>query len=157
SIVSPSCPCRAGIYLLDLTRGMNQHEDDLKLVITISDTVHINYDIDSKQLFISRCPQCAGPEEPYQSGPSTLSVQSISGGAEHVIYSNPTLGIRDILAISTSTIFFLNGTSRSDHIDLWQVGLDGSRLKHLFTFDHSDFFDSSHFAISDDGNMYAQV
>jgi hypothetical protein len=163
---APSCPCTQRIYSLDITQGMNQHTSSLKQIIDISDTVHIKYEFDSKQLFINRC--CKDyPEETGPTG-STISVRPATEYIEKNIFSDPKLDIISILAISAGTIFFhVENLHYEASIDywvsdpkysgIWRVGLDGSGLKRLVAFNKPNIRSSLEVVVSDNGKMYIQI
>ncbi len=122
-----------GLYLLDIQRGMNQHDTDLKQVATFSqpcDTFDTSYDL--THLFLSTC---AASQARGFSGPSAITSQPVTGGSSQSLYSNATQAITIVRAVTPTTLLFMIETSKNDisQNGLWEVHTDGTGLTQLST------------------------
>ncbi|MHB8597469.1 MAG: TolB-like translocation protein [Ktedonobacteraceae bacterium] len=93
--------------------------------------------------------------------PTTITLQPITGGAPHLVYSNPTGGTIVARAITNSTILFILNKPNGPPA-LWKINTNGSGLTQLMTAKNSDtgigFAYSSYLPssiISHDGTLYA--
>lgn len=157
------------LYMLDTSKGPNQHTSALRFVTQLA--MPYAWDIDSSpdssKLFISRC-HCSADTQIGKflyEGPSSISVMPTLGGEQHTIYRSSTLAVRNIRAIGNNTLLLLiaNTSGDTSQNGLWIMNADGSGLTRLttegtgetslFTLD----FDSPHrwSNVSRDGGMYA--
>jgi hypothetical protein len=130
--------------------------------------------VDQTQLFFSQCSLNRyfpmANEAIVAQGPSTVSVEPLTGGSSRTIYSNPQLAIVAIQPISQNKLLFYAynySNQQGQNVDtsqngLWTINIDGSGLKHLTTVtveEASYFFFSvprlNWLVISRDGRMYA--
>lgn len=119
------------IYLLDVTKGANQHDDSLKEVYTGALTC-MDFDASYKgdQLIRSAC---NGPIPP--SGPSTISMSvGTTGAGTQTVIKEDTMAIVSVRSVTEKTLLFIVNNTTSGNADdngLWRVDLDGTGLKHL--------------------------
>jgi len=149
-----------GLYLLDMQRGMNQHDTDLKQVATLSqvcDSFDTSYDL--SHLFLS---SCTASQAQGFSGPSAITSQSVTGSSAQTIYSNSAQAITIVRAVTPTTLLFMIETSKNDTSQngLWEIHTDGTGLTRLTTDkDGSQFLcPYSQYAwsnVSRDSTMYA--
>lgn len=154
------------LYLLNTTKGANQHSKDLQQVV---DTSQYCWDfsgsVDGSQLFTSQCsvPHPSDVGTPEQQGPSRISVQSAMGGREQTIYSSATLAITTVRAVTSTTLLLLiQGAGPgvdTGHNGLWKLNTDGSGLTRLTTekLDETSYLGTGvpWSSVSRDGSMYA--
>lgn len=122
-----------GLYLLDIQRGMNQHDSDLKQVVTFPqpcDSFDTSYDL--THLFLSTC---AASQTQGFSGPSAITTQSVTGGSPQTIYSSTAQAVTMVRAVTPTTLLFMIETSKNDTSQngLWEVNTDGTSLTRLST------------------------
>jgi len=156
---SPSCPCRPGLYLLDINKGANQNDSDLKWIKNLDENVSTSHSTDSKFLFSSSC-QC---NESGFSGPSSISMEPAEGGKSSTIYSNTSLAISNIHVISKTTLIFWAGnrsnlTGSSSQNGLWKLNINNASLTPLFEEPNAEGSleakQTPWSYVSHDGNMY---
>lgn len=168
------------LYMLDLSRGLNQHRKDLITLFQQTSWQHVGNvqantfgdpcwdqttSNDSSMLLISQCstlgyfPRSSGDQ--VLQGPSSISVQPAKGGPARTIYSSKTLAVIAIESISSTGVVFLidDGSSVAKNpVDtsqngLWKVNTDGSGLIRLTT--DQDKRPDSFVAFSAGSNFYA--
>lgn len=126
------------------------------------------------QVFVSQCsltryfPMAA--DDVVQQGPSSISVEPVTGGSLQTIYRNPGFAIAAIQMISATRLLFYVGNYSShagQSVDtsqngLWTINSDGTVLKHLTTAAMGEighlYFEvpfPNWSVISLDGSMYA--
>ena len=151
-----------GLYLLDISKGANQPASGLQqIATTISTSPCWNFDtgFDTSTIYTS---QCTGTPT-QQSGPSTVSVQSINGGTANSIYTDPNAAITVIRDITrTKLLLLIENSSSSDtsRNGLWSINTNGTGLTRLTTDSDgsqalcpfSQYYWSN---VSQDGNRYA--
>jgi hypothetical protein len=145
-----------GLFLLDIQRGVSQHETDLKQVAPLDhscDSFDTSFDL--KQLLVDTC---TSP----QTGPSTIMAQSVSNGTIQTLYSSSTLAVTTIRAISTTTFLFLveNLSGDTSQNGLWKMNTGGSGITRLSndTDNAQSLCPYSQYAwsnVSRDGMLYA--
>jgi hypothetical protein len=134
-------------YLLDLGRGLHQSQNDLLTVFQASDTnpcwdAASSYD--RTQVFVSTCTYAntgntPGPGWDTLEGPGSLGVTSATGGSLQSIYTNPTLGLASVRAVTSTTLLVLvnnyaaNGSADTSQNGLWALGTNGSNFTRLVT------------------------
>ncbi|HZO75509.1 MAG TPA: serine/threonine-protein kinase [Ktedonobacteraceae bacterium] len=121
------------IYILNTSRGANQHENDLQTVIhSPLGCADFDSSYDNKQLILSTC---TGVARGTSAGPSSITIQPIAGGPATTIYTSNTLAIIMVRAISPTTLLFLveNGAGDTSKNGLWSIHLDGTGLRRLTT------------------------
>lgn len=138
------------LYLLDTSRGANQNSNNLQKVFdasSVTGTTNFCWNADSNfdgtKLFTSQCSTTAnssGPGIDSQSGPSTINMQSATGGAQQKkIFTSQNMAITAVRSISKSTLLLLiNNNGTGTNVDtsqngLWKVNADGSGLTRLTT------------------------
>lgn len=148
------------IYLLDTGLGPNQHLSDLKMILR-GNCLDFNGSHDSTALYVAQftCGATSSSGSIPQQGPSSISVQPATGGPTRTIFTNPTLAVTRIRAISNMTLLLLianysqNNTIDTSHNGLWKINIDGTGLARL-TSDGSSFSTTDIF-VSRHGSMYA--
>lgn len=165
------------LYLLDTGKGPDQHQHDLQRVIPPTQPAYcwdFDSDYEATRLVTSSCTETspAGPTtQGVQQGPSSISVQSITGGSAHITFTSPTLAITQVrlLGFKSSRLLLILenqnfGTSASvdtSQNGLWQINTDGSGLTRLTTESAGDESSFNRFSqypwsnVSLDGKMYA--
>lgn len=121
------------IYILNTSKGANQHESDLQTVVR-SPLACADFDssYDNKQLILSACTRSL---QGTPVGPSSITIQPIAGGPSTTIYASTTQAITMVRAISPTTLLFLveNGAGDTSKNGLWSIHLDGTGLRQLTT------------------------
>jgi hypothetical protein len=158
------------LYLLDTTRGPNQHKKDLTPVFqqqTNKPCWDADKNVDGSALFISQCTPAALPEPgsgaPYIGGaPASISQQAATGGPLHTILRTKNLAIIGVHAISKSVLLIdvSNPVARrktDSRNGLWKVNTDGSGLLQLM---HEEYWSDGNGQpawtyASRDGTLYA--
>ena len=156
------------IYILDTTKGPNQHSSDLQQLATVgSATPCWNFDssFDGKTVFINQCL----PGQPE--GSSTLEVQQTTGSAPAAsVFSSTTLAINVVRVFDNTNAFLLATASNSglgvngDHSNdgLYKIATNGSNSAIRLVAagnglicalnNYSQYYWSN---VSRDGNLYA--
>ena len=128
------------IYLLDISKGGNQKENDLQQVndgqssVTTTDFVGSS---DGTKLYFSTAVIAFGEGVGIQNGPGSINIQSIPSGSTFPLYRSPTLAIVAIQVIDQSSILMLvqnfdsRGGSNSSNNGIWRINTDGTNLTHL--------------------------
>lgn len=128
------------IYLLDITKGGNQKENDLQQVnngqssATTTDFVGSS---DGTKLFFSTAVIAFGEGVGIQNGPGSINIQSIPLGSTSPLYRSQTLAIVAIQVIDQCSILMLvqnydsRGGSNSNNNGIWRINTDGTNLTHL--------------------------
>lgn len=118
------------IYMLDTTKGANQHDSDLQKAVAVSGSCFdFDTSFDNTKLFLSQC-QAASPGT--FTGPSSITSQPAMGGTQNSVYSNSTLAVTGVRVISTTTLLFtVEVTNGDSHNGLWKVKTDGTGLTRL--------------------------
>lgn len=151
-------------YLLDITKGVNQPLSSLQRIT--AQGIALSYT--SSQFFTSRYMLLENDSCVASTGPSSLSVQLPTGGAQKTIYSNSQLAVIAIQAITKTSLLLAlqNGACNAmASVDfssngLWMINTDGTHLHRLTPPDagnggtlvqlSQDFWSD----ISRDGSMY---
>jgi hypothetical protein len=121
------------IYVLDVTKGANQHDGDLKEIVTGS-LPCTDFDASYKgdTLVMSTCTGSIPP-----SSPSTITTRSGKDGTgTQTIYSSSTMAIVTVRSVTPTTLLMLVENSTNGNTDqngLWAINLDGTGLKQLTT------------------------
>ena len=123
-----------GLYQLDLQKGSNQHDSDLKQIATFShecDSFDTSYDL--TQLLLSTC-SISGTQTSFN-GPSSITAQPIAGGSIKNLYSNPTYAITMIRAVTPTQLLIMveNKAGDTSQNGLWTINTDGSNPTRLST------------------------
>ena len=122
-----------GLYLLDIQRGMNQHDTDLKQIATLSQTCSsFDTSYDLSHLILSTC--TSSQAEGF-SGPASITSHPVTGGSSQTIYSNAAQAITMVRAVTPTTLLFMIETSKNDTSQngLWEIHTDGTGLTRLTT------------------------
>ncbi len=165
-INSPGNGSPDALYLLDISRGANQHFNDLRQAYqlpagsTQGDLALSCWDADpsadASTLFVAQC-------KSYTDFSSQIIRQPAAGGTASVIFSSTTLHVEDIRAVSPTTLLldlFSFGDAGSMN-GLWKINTDGTGLTRLLsaqgqrsaflnTFSHTPWA-----SVSRDGSLYA--
>lgn len=146
------------LFLLDTSRSSVQQFNDMVSIYPSGSDFVSNWDatnsLDGSQLILG--------------SPGSISTQPATGGTQRIIFSDPTLVIAKIRAISRTTFLLLvnngnfNGTPGTDTSKngLWEIGTDGQNLKNVTldnagTVSYLNLFDQSTWSnVSRDGSMY---
>ena len=119
------------LSLLDITTRTVKQILDLSAPDQCIDATH---SIDGTQLFTSITSQCqVEGYTPTSNGPSSIQVQSATGGPAKTIFSMPTDAII-ALRVATSTGLLLimhNASKEASHNGIWKVNTDGTGLTML--------------------------
>lgn len=150
------------IYLLDLTKGANQHSSDLQKVVTMSLACgSFDTDYDSTQLITDTC-SSTGLGPGVATGPSAVAIQLATGGTPHTLLTDSAKAIVTIRAISKTTLLAMveNSDANKTQNGLWKMNIDGSGLTRLSVDTGSTqalcpFTQYAWSNVSRDGNMYA--
>lgn len=135
------------LYLLDLSRGLNQSQNDLLTVFQASVTNpcwDAASSADRTKVFVSQCTytntgNTPGPGWDTQEGPGNLSVVSSTGGALQSLYTNTTLGLVGVRAVTPTILLVLvnnysaNGSADTSQNGLWTLSTTGSSFTRLAT------------------------
>ncbi|HZS76068.1 MAG TPA: hypothetical protein VFA41_05590 [Ktedonobacteraceae bacterium] len=130
-------PYQSDLYLLDITKGANQHSSDLQTVLTwggptTSGIVPCDFDSspDGSQLYIAQCTRQNGAVQ--TSG--IIVAMPATGGQQTTIFSTPSSGIVGLRVVDNQTLLLLtinhpgNGYTGDT---LWKIHTDGSGLTRL--------------------------
>jgi Tol biopolymer transport system component len=152
------------LYILDTAKGANQHSKDLQQVVNTSQYCwDFTSSVDGSKLFTAQC-RVSKPTDvgiPQQQGPSRISVQPATGGKDQTIYSNQTLAVTTVRAVTSTTLLFLihNTGGDTSQNGLWKMNTNGSSLIRLTTekADETSYLGNilPWSSISRDGSMYA--
>lgn len=148
-----------GLYLLNISHGPNQSSADLSQIASSTPCWSFDTGFDGTKFFTAQC----GGSLVQPSGPSSITMQSVTGGSPTTVYSDPNMAITQVRAISATKLLFLveNYTpGPTNQNGLWSVNTDGSRLTRLSTdtdgsqslCPFSQYYWSN---VSRDGSMYA--
>jgi hypothetical protein len=119
------------LSLLDITTGTLKQILDLSASDQCIDASH---SIDGTQLFTSITSQChVVGYTPTSNGPSSIEVQSATGGPTKTIYSTPTYAIKALRVASSTNLLLImhNANTETSHNGLWKVNTDGTGLTML--------------------------
>jgi hypothetical protein len=163
------------LYILDTTKGANQHTNTLQFAAQAQSPYCWDFDssYDTGKLFIDHCLQLvslgAGGVGLRQ-GPSSITAQSATGGQANTVYTNPKqaiVAVRVVGYTSASLLFVIeNQSDGQTSVDtsqngLWKINTDGSGLTRLTTENAGDRTSLNAFTrypwsnFSHDGSMYA--
>jgi eukaryotic-like serine/threonine-protein kinase len=163
------------LYILDTTKGANQHTNTLQFAAQAQSPYCWDFDssYDTGKLFIDHCLQLvslgAGGVGLRQ-GPSSITAQSETGGQANTVYTNPKQAIAAVRVVgytSASLLFVIeNQSDGQTSVDtsqngLWKINTDGSGLTRLTTENPGDRTSLNAFTqypwsnFSHDGSMYA--
>jgi len=126
------------IYILNTSRGANQHENDLQTVVhSPLGCADFDSSYDNRQLILSTCTSSPAGTP---AGPSSITIQPIAGGPATTIYTSNTQAITMVRAISPNTLLFQveNGAGDTAKNGLWSIHLDGTGLQRLTTDTNGD-------------------
>ena len=150
------------IYLLDITKGPNQHLSDLKTVFH-GHFVDFDSSYDAKHLYTAACSCGQGGS----SGPGSIAVQPATGGQTHTLYASATYAVTSVRAVLPTTLLFtienvaVGGGGDQSHNGLWKIHTDGTGLTRLTTNTAGQFSGLTDFSqfpwsnVSRDGSKYA--
>ncbi len=165
--------------LLDTGKGSNQQFSDLTTVFQQQVSSTFNYpcfdadsSYDGSTLFVSQCsgisaPNCSGScALGTREGPSSISTQAPTSTTRHTIFTDATLGIASVRAVTSQTLllavenFSENHTVDTSHNGLWKVSTTGTGLSRLTTVSPgvqltlNTFTQDPWSNVSRDGSMY---
>ncbi len=164
------------LYLLDTSKGPEQHQQDLQQVLQLTQPLYcwdFDSDYETTRLVTSSCTVSFPPgstDRGIQQGPSSITVQSITGGSAHTTFTTPTLAITQVrlLGYKSSKLLLMENQNFGASISvdtsqngLWQVNTDGSGLTRLTTESAGDESNFNRFTqypwsnVSVDGKLYA--
>jgi hypothetical protein len=148
------------LYLLDTSKGPNQHVTDVQKVFSYSGyCLSFDSSVDHTKLFVSTCHAIYVPGTPAtQQGPSTIIAEPALGGSQMTVYTTPTLAITTVRVISRTTLLLLiqNLSGDTSHNGLWKMNLDGTGLTRLTTTGGLNVMSQSPWSnVSRDGSLYA--
>lgn len=165
------------LYILDTKQGAQQQVSNLTLVGQGSQPQScwdFDSDYEATRLVTSSCTVSFPPgstDRGIQQGPSSITIQSITGGSAHTTFTTPTLAITQVrlLGYKSSKLLLLmenQNFGASVSVDtsqngLWKMNTDGSGLTRLTTESAGDESNFNQFTqypwsnISVDGSLYA--
>ncbi len=153
------------IYILDTQKGAQQLGSDLRQVVMAPLTCNsFDSSYDSTELIMSTCNKDVpgGSGLGPRTGPSTVTVQPATGGAQTTIYNNSTLAVTTVRSIARTTLLLLIENSGGDTSQngLWKMNIDGSGLTRLTTDTNNlqslcSFTQYAWSNVSPDGTMFA--
>ncbi len=165
------------LYLLDTGKGPEQHQQDLQQVFQPTQSSYcwdFDSDYETTRLVTSSCTVSFPPgstDRGIQQGPSSITVESITGGSAHTTFTTPTLAITQVrlLGYKSSKLLLLmenQNFGASVSVDtsqngLWKMNTDGSGLTRLTTESAGDESNFNQFTqypwsnVSVDGSLYA--
>ena len=163
------------LYILDTGNGANQHTNNLRFVAQAQSPYCWDFDssYDTGKLFIDHCIQLVALGSAgvgLRQGPSSITVQSATGGPSNTVYINPKQAIIAVRVVGyTSASLLLIIENQSDgHVSvdtsqngLWKINTDGSGLTRLTTENAGDRTSLNRYTqypwsnFSHDGSMYA--
>src|SRR5207237_10246992 len=111
---------------LDTSKGSNQQWNDLQKVTEAGYVFQYRWDfgssVDGTQLFVSQCKGCGTGTE--FNGPSTITVQSATGGPQQTILTSQNMALTAVRSISQTTLLLLvNNYGSGTNVDTSQNGL----------------------------------
>lgn len=129
----------SSLYLLNTSKGPEQHASDLMTVFTpdqASASMTFDSSYDGAQLFVSvsaNTPGTSGTPSP----PSTLTVRPAGRGLVSTILASSTLTISQVRVVSPTSLL-LSVNNFAPHTDssqdgIWKISTDGSGLTQLST------------------------
>jgi len=165
------------LYILDTKQGAQQQVSNLTLVGQGSQPQScwdVDSDYEATRLVTSSCTVSFPPgatDRGIQQGPSSITIQSITGGSAHTTFTTPTLAITQVrlLGYKSSKLLLLmenQNFGASVSVDtsqngLWKMNTDGSGLTRLTTESAGDESNFNQFTqypwsnVSVDGSLYA--
>ena len=165
------------LYLLDTRKGPEQHQQDLLQVLPPTRPAYcwdVDSDYETTRLVTSSCTVSFPPGSTdlgIQQGPSSITVESITGGSAHTTFTTPTLAITQVrllgykssklLLIMENQNFGASVSVDTSQNGLWKMNTDGSGLTRLTTESAGDESNFNQFTqypwsnVSVDGSLYA--
>lgn len=150
------------LYLLDTQKGMEQHDNDLQHVVSVTHyctSFDTSYDV--KSLYVSTCSGDGSVGNGF-TGPSSITIQDARGGTTRTVFSSATLAITTVRAISQTSLLLMieNTTGDTSKNGLWKINTDGTGLIRLSTdgANAQSLCPYTQYAwsnVSPDGNFYA--
>lgn len=127
---------QASTYLLDTTRGANQTNADMHLVLSNThpssgaSLCGLDSSQDATRLYVAQCFYANNVVQKQGS----LTVQPASGGPAKTIYSTNSFAIIGVRVVNSHTLLMLTDTSIGNGYSgdtLWKINSDGSGLTQL--------------------------
>ncbi len=163
------------LYILDTAAGANQQTSKLQFVGQAQSPYCWDFDssYDTGKLFIVHCIQLVSQGQAgigLRQGPSSITVQSATGGQSQTVYANPKqaiVAVRVVGYTSAALLFIIeNQSDQHTTVDtsqngLWKINTDGSGLTRLTTENAGDRTSLNAFTqypwsnFSHDGSLYA--
>jgi eukaryotic-like serine/threonine-protein kinase len=165
------------LYILDTKKGPEQHQQDLLQVIAPTQPQYcwdFDSDYETTRLVTSSCTvsfPAGSTGRGIQQGPSSITVQSITGGSAHTTFTTPMLAIAQVrfLGYKSSRLLLImenQNYGASVSVDtsqngLWEMNTDGSGLTRLTTEGANTTSNLNRFTqypwsnLSFDGSLYA--
>ncbi len=129
----------SSLYLLDTSKGSNQHVSDMQLLRNVGGVYWWSFDtsVDVGTLYMSTLKSLQSP--PYYQ--SEIDADSIDGGNSKQILLSNTLVITDVRALNSSSLMFVSYTqsgtqAQDDNFGWWKINSDGSGLTRLNKYPH---------------------
>ena len=165
------------LYVLDTKKGAQQQVSDLTLVLPGSQPQYcwdFDSDYNATRLVTSSCTVTFPPgstDRGIKQGPSSITVQSITGGSAHTAFTTPTMAITQVRLLgytSSSLLLIMENQSFGANVSvdtsqngLWKMNTDGSGLTRLTTEQAGNESNFNRFTqypwsnVSFDGSLYA--
>ncbi|HVB25027.1 MAG TPA: hypothetical protein VNG51_24035 [Ktedonobacteraceae bacterium] len=160
TIRASGAPVQQLALLRDISKDVTQQQSNVQL-ISITNVPDGNTCFDFDVMSDNRQVLCSAYAFMGPASPSTITLQSVTGGTAHVVYSNPAGGGIVARFLSNSTIIFIMN-NRNGPPALWKIHTDGSGLSQLTAAQNTDtglgFAYSSYLPwsiTSRDGTLYA--
>jgi hypothetical protein len=146
--------------LLDISKGLPQQANNLHKFVNDYYCGDFTRGTDGTSVLIV---QCTEKIQGDVTGPSTLTLQPIAGGATRTILTDKTMGIIGIRPISSTALLLLvkNQNGDTSKNGLWKVNIDGTHLTRLFATTQNSTTEqlgdpgSIWSTVSHDGSMYS--
>lgn len=126
----PGPPGSPGLLVLNTSKGPDQQETSLQTILTPSICGNYALSPDATQLYVAHCTYTnAGGD----TGPSSVSVQSLSGGTPHTIFTSQQLALCTIELISGASLLLdvCNWIGNTSQDGWWKINADGTGLTRL--------------------------
>ena len=123
------------LYILDISKGPNQHDGNLqKIVPGLQPCGSFDSSYDSRQLLISSCqlapPTGGGLSMP--AGPTTITSEAVTGGpAQSITKLNHAVTMLRAVTPTTLLLLVENGSGDTSQNGLWEINTDGTGLMQL--------------------------
>ena len=120
------------LYILDISKGPNQHDGNLqKIVPGLQPCGSFDSSYDSRQLLVSTCQLAppAGGGLSMPAGPTTITSEAVTGGpAQSITKLNHAVTMLRAVTPTTLLLLVENGSGDTSQNGLWEMNTDGTGL-----------------------------